>query len=168
MFQVILIIRANLKFSRLYFQCKSLRFHLIGSFVKFDWKCQIRFWLGWVLHKLGCNYHFETAWQNLFSKHFNETLMSMFLEKWMSLMVNTVYIYWRGLSGRDGFLLQQKSSAAGFHLELWNIDMGDDLSVALAQYVSSNVSRCAVAWPPILLLRNSRNYLFSVLNILMN
>lgn len=36
--------------------------------------------------------------------------------------------------GRDGFLLQQKSSAAGFHLELWNIDMGDDLSVALAQY----------------------------------
>lgn len=92
----------------------------------------------------------------------------MFLEKWISLVVNAVYIYWGGLSGRDGFLLQQKSSAAGFHLELWNIDMGDDVSVALTQYVSSNISRCAVAWPPILLLRNSRNDLFSIQNILMN
>lgn len=34
----------------------------------------------------------------------------------------------------DGFLLQQKSSAAGFHLKLWNNDMGDDLSGVLAQY----------------------------------
>lgn len=31
-------------------------------------------------------------------------------------------------------MLQQKSSAAGFHSKLWNNDMGDDLSGALAQY----------------------------------
>lgn len=34
----------------------------------------------------------------------------------------------------DGFLLQQKSSAAGFHSKLWNNDMGDDLCGAFAQY----------------------------------
>lgn len=32
------------------------------------------------------------------------------------------------------FLLQQKSSAAGFHLKVWNNDLGDDLISALAQY----------------------------------
>lgn len=31
-------------------------------------------------------------------------------------------------------MLQQKSSAAGFHSKLWNNDMGDDLCGALAQY----------------------------------
>lgn len=32
------------------------------------------------------------------------------------------------------FLLQQKSSAAGFHSKVWNNDLGDDLIRALAQY----------------------------------
>lgn len=41
---------------------------------------------------------------------------------------------WRALIGRAGSLLQQKSSAAGCLLELWKNVMGDDLSVALAQY----------------------------------
>lgn len=59
--------------------------------------------------------------------------MRMFLVKWMSLAVNTVYLS-LALSGRNGFLLQQKSSATGFHSKLWNNDMGDDLSRALAQY----------------------------------
>lgn len=40
----------------------------------------------------------------------------------------------KGFIGRNGFLLQQKSSAAGFQMELWKNDIGDDLSVALAQY----------------------------------
>jgi len=48
--------------------------------------------------------------------------------------VANVYVSRKGLTGRDGFLLQQKSPAADFHLELWNNDMRDDLSVALAQY----------------------------------
>lgn len=60
--------------------------------------------------------------------------MGMFQVKWISLVVNTVYLSWRGLSGGDEFLLQQKSSAAGFNSKLWNNDMGDDLSRALAQY----------------------------------
>lgn len=48
------------------------------------------------------------------------------------MVVNTVYLL-RGFEW-ERFLLQQKSSAAGFHSKLWNNDMGDDLSRALAQY----------------------------------
>lgn len=40
----------------------------------------------------------------------------------------------KGFEWEDGFLLQQKSSAAGFHSKLWNNDMGDDLNGALTQY----------------------------------
>lgn len=61
--------------------------------------------------------------------------MGMFQVKWISLVVNTVYLSWRGLSGGDEFLLQQKSSAAGFNSKLWNNDMGDDLSRALVSTV---------------------------------
>lgn len=60
-------------------------------------------------------------------------MMEMFLVKWLPLVVNAVYLCLRGLSGRE-FLLQQKSSAAGFQSKLWNNDMGDDLSRALAKY----------------------------------
>lgn len=60
-------------------------------------------------------------------------------------------------------MLQQKSSAAGFHLELWNNDMRDDLSVALAQH-----SMYPLIFLAVLLHdhQDSRSYLYSALNIL--
>ncbi|TDH11612.1 hypothetical protein EPR50_G00062550 [Perca flavescens] len=89
------------------------------------------------LVRLGFVYLEMQLWllgKNVSTQLCNETLMRMFLVKWMLLVVDAVYLYQRGLSGRDGFLLQQKSSAAGFHSKLWNNDMGDDLSGALTQY----------------------------------
>lgn len=40
----------------------------------------------------------------------------------------------KGFEWERWFLLQQKSSAAGSHSQLWNNDMRSDLSRALAQY----------------------------------
>lgn len=95
-----------------------------------------------VLVGLGFAYpemQFKTAQKKVSTHLCNATLMRMFLVKWMSLVVNTG-------SGRDGFLLQQKSSAAGFHSKLWNNDKGRSQPCSYSvQYVSSDLSRCAVA-----------------------
>lgn len=52
---------------------------------------------------------------------------------------------------RDGFVLQQKSSAAGFHLKLWNNDMGTISAVLLFSTVcilwSFSLCSCMNAYP---------------------